>query len=234
MAGYTPVELSLTPLSAEADSVCSAVIGYLSAEHGLTRDLEAAVSRLVFDPKTDEWVGLEKVGAEVGSLARLVVEGRGIRVGGDLKIGRWTHPAETFLYRWSGSDRRICVTIKLHSSVYEAIFDFAPRDEGKFNEEAKQGLLGLCFGLATTTGADGLVLRYDDGELRPPGIPELLDRLRHPVLTIDGKRPGLVTGVRAEVMPASEMESIWKPGRHVYETIGGYCVLDLLWPINVQ
>jgi hypothetical protein len=234
MAGYNPIDLSLTPLSAKTDAVCSSVTAYVSAEHGLTRDLESAVSLLVFDPKTDSWVGLEKVRADAASLGRLVVEKRGIRIGGELKIGKWTHPAEVFLYRASRSDERVGVTVKLHSYAYEAVFDFSPRDEGQFNEEAKHGLLGLCFGLATAAGADGWLLRFDAGELRPPEIQEILDVLRHPVLTIDGKRPGLLTGVRADLMPAPEMESIWKPGRHVYETIGGYCVLDLLWPLDVK
>jgi hypothetical protein len=232
MAGYSPTDLSLTPLEVEAGTLCPAVFDYLADKHRLSRSLESAVSRFVHDPRSGEWVGAEPIAAQPDSLASILEEYRGLQITGKLKIGKWTHAATVLLYFATARDKRICVELKLYSYAYEAVFDYAPRSEGGFNEEAKNGLVGLCVGLAVATQTGGFMLRFDDGEIRPLELEEILAKLRRPELTVHGKRPGLVTGVRGEIMPLAEIESVWGKGRHAYEAIGGYSVLDLLWPIE--
>lgn len=232
MAGYTPIAVIFTTLYKGEKTAIDQIFQYLVSKHQLSLESQSSFGRLVFDDQTGEWIDTVMITDTQRAVGQLVEEKTWVRIDGDLRVGKWSYPIEVYFFPVSKDDPRPCLEVKLPSRAYEAVFDFAPRTEGRFNESAKRGLIELCFGLAATTRVDGFMLRFDDGELTSLGVEDILARLRSPVMTLRGFRPGLITGIQNTFISIEEMESIWGRGVQIYENVAGYVILDLLQPLE--
>jgi hypothetical protein len=228
MSAYTPLALSFTPFAGKKEQVGVAAFDYLVAAHELNPDLAGALSRLVFRPDYTNWVDTEPLEPKSKTLAELLAQHPALRIDGELRIGAELYQSKLFCYDLSPSDKRACLEVHIDSYAYQAVYDFTPEDDDAHDEVAHAGLLGLCSGLADAVKPDAFMLRFDDYKLGPLDPNDVLARLRKPELTPRGRRPGLVTGVRAALLPRAEVEKVWGKGAHIIEDVGGYVILDSL------
>lgn len=232
MSGFTPVAVAFATSEAAPSDLARRLLEHLEAEHGLDPNA-TSLARLIFDADGIEWIDTESI-ATGDTLESSLISERWIRASGAVKIGEWFHSAEAYVFPCSPSDRNPCCEIKLSSRAYEAVYDFQARGEGGFNDAAKRGLLRLSLGAADAIDALAFSVRFDDGELRPLEIREVLASLQAPEMRLGGNRPGLLTGVREERLSLDEVRAVWRSGEHVYRTTSGYTVLDLLQPGRTQ
>jgi hypothetical protein len=227
MSGYTPIALSLGPFKQGIEIVGPHVLNRLKSDNVLRYVDELPLSRLVFSAENGEWVDTEKLPKGI-FLEHDFSEYSWLRASGLMRLGESSYPGEIYFFPLSTDDSRTCCEVKFHSQTYEAIYQFSDRSEGKFNEQAKKALLKVCLGLVSATEADAFIVRFDDGELSPLHLEDILSKLRSPELTLHGKRPDLITGIRDNFLSLDELTAIWGTGEEVYESVSGYVILDLL------
>lgn len=105
---------------------------------------------------TECWEPLEPTTERI---AEAIEIGYGVRLDMELHVGRFRHLA--MLCIAPVGDRQVSFTLKLESSVIDAVYAYDPSMED-FDEEAKRGLVALCLGLTSAAGAQGFLLQRDD------------------------------------------------------------------------
>ncbi len=248
MSGFHPMALSLTELPRFDRDTFGALVTYLRREWRLRDDdgLVRPYARLVFDPDTGEWTGLDSLPDSL-TTQQLLEEVRWFRLVGSLRIGL---TIDVEIYVFPGTKQgRVGLDLKLGSRVFEAVHAHDPELDD-WNEDAKQDLLGFCVGVARTVHADGFMLDNDDGELTPFTIQAGLKRMRreHDVPIMEKWRlykegepykhltPAKIMGIRNQFVSKKELEAIWGGAdpELIYELPPDYVVLDFLHPLDEE
>lgn len=229
MGGYTPIAITFTPFEISIEELCTSTIDYLTSANDMQFDVETAASRLVFDAHTSEWTETVAIDGKNKTIEALATEYHWLRVDVDLRIGDTSHDVEIYFFPISPKDKKISLMISLGSRPYEMLYDpKSPDEDDDVNENIKRSLVQLCCSLAARLDATGFMLGFDDGQLHPLLVEDLIERLQRPELTLHGRKPGLLTGLKTTVISLSELEKVWGTGEELYENIAGYVILDSL------
>jgi hypothetical protein len=112
---------------------------------------------------------------------------------------------------------------------YWLLQDIYGPDEDAYDPEAAERLLRLSIFLGANRKTDGfrldVITAYD--EIVPANPERLRSALLQPAKTLDGDRPGLVTGIKSSQISVAELRMKW-PGMVVQQTVSGFSVLSRL------
>ena len=229
MSGYEQTALILSEMPYEQGIAGFVeVFEHLVEYYRLTPELAGNVARLEFGP-SHEWVRTLSVDDGDRSLAELLKKYRWLRINGRIPIDRKPHGFELYYYPVSVSGDRVGLLLRLEATAYRAVYGGLPPYHGLFNSEARGGLIALCLGVSDAYRADGFVFDFDPGELVHLSVEGLTQMLLHPVLETPGKGPGLISGIRKDLVSRPDLESMWRP-ENIVETTTGYLFLALMRP----
>jgi len=228
MSGYTPIRLLFTPFNNDFDRIANAIFKYLSENHELQPSFGTQIAKLIFDPKNGKLTETVEIDIEEKEIVDIVIKNKWVEVNRSLKIGRWFYDVSLFFFPKHIHEESVCLNIKFPSNVYESVYEFEPLEEGRFDEEAKKGILELCFGLANATNAMGFMLDYDHDELRVLEVEEILARLSDREYKGVRRDPGIITSIRNTLLSLKELKSVYFDEEGVYENTLGFVTLDFL------
>jgi hypothetical protein len=112
---------------------------------------------------------------------------------------------------------------------YSLLRDAYGPDEDAYDPETAERLLRLSVFLGANRKTDGfrldVIAAYD--EIVLANTERLRAALLQPAKTLDGDRPGLVTGIKSSQISVAELRMKW-PGLVVHQTVSGFSVLSRL------
>jgi hypothetical protein len=223
MSGYQPTELILATLDRPVAPSLEAIRGYLEHEHAS----EEQSCFVIQDPLGPEgpsecWERLEPTSERISEAIEI---GYGVRLDLETQVGSFRHPA--MLCILPVGDRQVSFTLKLASSVIDAIYAY-DRSMEDFDDEAKRGLVALCLGLTTAAGAEGFLLQRDELRLSPISAREIVGELRVRV------RDWQIGGVSQSLLPMHELrrQEGSKTGKYIYASVTGLTIYDLVHPVR--
>jgi hypothetical protein len=224
MSGYQSTELILASLEGPALPVIAAIRGYLAHVHAS----KEGSCYVIDDPAgsadpTECWEQLEPKNERMTEAIEL---GSGVRLDLEIRVGRFRHLA--MLCVLPVGERQISATLKLASSVIDAVYAYDSSMEG-FDDEAKRGLVELCIGLTRAADAQGFLLQRDGKRLSPLTAQEIATELRVRV------RDWQIGGVSQSILPLQVLrrhEGEPTDSEYIYASVTGLTIYDLVHPVK--
>lgn len=223
MSGYQPSELILATHEGPALPVLTATLQHLVHEHGATAD-DCYVIANPADPDALEhcWEHLEPTDVRMAEALDL---GFGVRLDIKLRVGRSRHLAMLCIV--PAGEGRVSVTIKLDSSVIDAVYAY-DRSMEDFDDEAKRGLLALCIGLTRAVGAPAFLLQRDGDRISPLTTQEITEQMS------ERTRDWHICGAAQALVPLQMLRK--QEGatdyRCIYASVTGLTIYDLVHPVK--
>jgi hypothetical protein len=224
MSGYQSTELILATLEGPALPAIAAIRTYLAHVHAAKEDS----CYVIDDPSgpegpTECWEPLEPTNER---MSEAITAGCGVRLDLEIRVGRFRHLA--MLCIAPVGERQVSATLKLESSVIDAIYAY-DRSMEDFDDEAKRGLVELCVGLTRAAGAQGFLLQRDGKRLSPVTAQEIVAELQVRV------RDWQIGGVSQSLMPLQVLrrhEGEPKDRKYIYASVTGLTIYDLVHPVK--
>jgi hypothetical protein len=223
MSGYQSTELILATLEGPALPGIAAIRTYLAHVHASNED----ACYVIDDPAGPEgptqcWEEIEPTNEH---LAEAIAVGCGVRLDLEIRVGRFRHLA--MLCIAPVGERQISATLKLESSVIDAVYAY-DRSMEDFDDEAKRGLVELCVGLTRAAGAQGFLLQREQIPLSPVTAQEIVAELQ---VRVRGWRIG---GVSQSLMPLQVLRRHEgsTTSKYIYASVTGLTIYDFVHPVK--
>lgn len=239
MAGNVKIRIRLTTVPCEQRiDLSERLLHVLVRSYSARLSVSDSFAALIPDQATG--FSIDELKGHAQSIASLLRDNPAILLQTNVRISEEEYAME--LYCYPVHRDRYSVEAILDSSLYEALYSGLPPEDDVVNEAIKDDILRLCLEMAGIVGAIGFKADVDTCGMLAPLEEELLTLSLLSPASISATMelspaernqvayPGLLTGVRNDVFDAIRLRQYWGIGPEVYETIGGYIVLDLLQP----
>jgi len=204
-------------------------------QYKLSSSLREIASEAVFEKYSAEWIDTIPLDRDYTSAGAVLQRGQWLRLALPLRLSAGTYSAELIAFPLLDDPETAGLQLNFDGRAYAAIYEFQPRVEGGFDERAKNDFVAICYLAAQAAAADAFILLPDeDGKLLSVATDDIVERLRHPQRELRGRRAGLITGLKEDLVPADELRQLWKLPTNdpqVITTTSGYTVLDLIQPM---
>ncbi|ENC9898088.1 TPA: hypothetical protein NID39_002324 [Pseudomonas aeruginosa] len=231
MAFSYPIAIHFPSLPRAAlEEKALAVVAALRRRHAVVAQVRESVSELVVDPATGEWLDTRSVATDCASLEQCLQRYDWLRLEVELRLGQGRYFAALCSFPVDAQAERGGLQFNFSDRAYPAIHEFEDGSGGQFDGQVKRDFLAVCMTVVRHVDADAFILLQDEGRFRCIELDEVLQRLVEPEMSLHGRRPGSITGVRSAWLSAQRMRELWAlphDDPRCFEA-GGYSVLDMI------
>lgn len=218
------------PLSELSNGV-DAILEIIKVQHSAPSNFRDLASELIFEKFSGSWLNTVEFDRNYPSVGTAIRQGKWLRLSFDLHIVGGVYGAELYVFPLPDDPGKGAFQLNFEGRLYAALYEFKPRASGGFNADVKRDFSMLCYQVATSGEAQSFILLPDNGSLVSIATNEVADRLRHPQIEMYGRRAGLITGIKSNLVSTEELYRTWGLALNdprLIMTTSGYVVLDLL------
>lgn len=207
-----------------------AVITALKTRHIMAAKLPDCVSELVVDPVSGEWLDTASIATDCVSLEQCLQRYRWLSLEVELRLGQGRYFATLCSFPDGEGTDRGGLQFNFSDRAFPAIFEFEDGTDGQFDAEVKRDFLAVCMTVVRQVDAEAFILLADQGKFHSVSLDEIMQRLTAPQMSLHGRRPGSITGVRERYLSAQRMRELWELPEDDPRCFNaaGYTVLDMI------